>query len=128
MGKLRVEGTPYRTSATPDCSCARCLVRPWRLGFAWMFGRIVVATLLAIGLIVASGWAIGWASYKARSNAPCHEEACRDRVNIVGKSGTPYDCPHAEHKMSIVELHDNEVEVRCMCSGHDAGAPPALLP
>jgi hypothetical protein len=93
-----------------------------------MFGRIMLASLAAGGLVIAAGWAIGHVGRAVQGSPPCHEEACRDRVNIVGKSGTPYDCPHAEHKMSIVELHDNEVEVRCMCGGHDAGAPPAYVP
>jgi hypothetical protein len=128
MGKQKVEGSPYRTPVKPDCLCERCQVAPWRLSFAWMFWRVVVVTTAASALIVASAWGIGWVSTVSAHSPPCHEEACRDRVNIVGKSGTPYDCPRAEHKMSIVELHDNEVEVRCMCSGHDAGAPPALLP
>jgi hypothetical protein len=128
MGTQKVEGTPYRTPATPNCSCARCQVAPWRLSFAWVLGRLVVASLCAGGLILASGEAIVHVFNASQVTRLCHDEACRDRVNIVGTHSTPYECQHPEHRMSIVELHDNEVEVRCMCGGHDAGAPPAFLP
>jgi hypothetical protein len=128
MGKYKVDGTPYRTPATPDCSCDRCQVSPWRLSFAWMFWRIVVASLLAIGLIVAATWGIGYVSSTSKTSVPCHEEACRDYVNIVGKGSTPYRCPYVQQQMTIVELHDNEVEVRCLCTAHDSGTPPASVP
>lgn len=128
MGKLRVDGSPYRIPVTPDCPCARCSVKTWRLSLAWMFWRILVVAGVAgmsLTLVIAAANAF---VRNSKVSPPCYEEACRDRVNIVGKGSTPYACSHIEHRMAIVELHDNEVEVRCLCGGHDAGAPPAFVP
>jgi hypothetical protein len=115
MGKYGANGTPYRTPATPDCACARCQVSPWRLSLAWMFWRIIVASLLAIGLVTAVTFGIVHVHRVGKT-----QDACRDSVVILEEASTPYVCAYEQQQM-IIDAHDRKTEVRCICPGHVAG-------